>query len=509
MLLIDEIDKADIEFPNDLLRELDRMEFFVYETRETVHAKHRPVIVITSNNEKELPDAFLRRCFFHYIRFPDEATMTRIVDVHFPDLKRELLREALTTFFRIRETPGLKKKPTTSELLDWIKLLVAEDIAPEALRSDDAKKLIPPLYGALLEERTGRALCSSSSCSSTAGMLVRFFLLLRNAGVPVSITELMTLLEALQRGLGESSAERFYYLARTCLVKDERHYDRFDRAFAAHFKGAEDASGRAVKRELPADWLERLMVGISPTPRKPRIEALGGWDELMETLKKRLEEQNERHQGGNKWIGTAGTSPFGAYGYNPEGVRIGQEGSRNRSAVKVWDTREFANLDDTVELGTRNMKLALRRLRRFARRGAPDRAGARRHHRCDRALGRLARHQDGAGAAQRGEGAAAARCRRLDGRSREDLRGAVFGRAQRVQASRALLFPQFPYEALWRDNRRRSNEHIGTVELMRTYASDYKLIFVGDATMSPYEVTPRAAASSTGMPSRGAYGFSA
>jgi MoxR-like ATPase len=151
VLLIDEIDKADIEFPNDLLRELDRMEFYVYETRETVRARHRPVIVITSNNEKELPDAFLRRCFFHYIRFPDAATMTQIVDVHFPELKRELLHEALTTFFKIRETPGLKKKPTTSELLDWIKLLVTEDIPPEALRSDDAKKLIPPLYGALLK----------------------------------------------------------------------------------------------------------------------------------------------------------------------------------------------------------------------------------------------------------------------------------------------------------------------------------------------------------------------
>src|SRR6202789_3054211 len=151
VLLIDEIDKADIEFPNDLLRELDRMEFYVYETRETVVARHRPVIVITSHNEKELPDAFLRRCFFRYIRFPDEATMTRIVDVHFPGLKRDLLREALAAFFKVRETPGLKKKPTTSELLDWIKLLLAEDIPPEALRSDDTKKLIPPLYGALLK----------------------------------------------------------------------------------------------------------------------------------------------------------------------------------------------------------------------------------------------------------------------------------------------------------------------------------------------------------------------
>jgi MoxR-like ATPase len=151
VLLIDEVDKADIEFPNDLLRELDRMEFYVYETRELVKARHRPIIVITSNNEKELPDAFLRRCFFHYIRFPDEETMTRIVEVHYPDLRKELLAEALSAFFRLRESPGLRKKPSTSELLDWIKLLVAEQIPPEALRSDDPKKLLPPLYGALLK----------------------------------------------------------------------------------------------------------------------------------------------------------------------------------------------------------------------------------------------------------------------------------------------------------------------------------------------------------------------
>ena len=151
VLLIDEIDKADIEFPNDLLRELDRMEFYVYETRELVRARHRPIVVITSNNEKELPDAFLRRCFFHYIRFPDADTMQRIVDVHYPGLKKSLLKEALESFYRIREVPGLKKKPSTSELLDWIKLLVAEDIPPEALRADDPKSAIPPLYGALLK----------------------------------------------------------------------------------------------------------------------------------------------------------------------------------------------------------------------------------------------------------------------------------------------------------------------------------------------------------------------
>jgi MoxR-like ATPase len=151
VLLIDEIDKADIEFPNDLLRELDRMEFYVYETRELVKARHRPIIVITSNNEKELPDAFLRRCFFHYIRFPDEATMSRIVEVHYPNLRKDLLAEALASFFKLRETPGLRKKPSTSELLDWIKLLVAEQIPPEALRSTDPKKSLPPLYGALLK----------------------------------------------------------------------------------------------------------------------------------------------------------------------------------------------------------------------------------------------------------------------------------------------------------------------------------------------------------------------
>lgn len=151
VLLIDEIDKADIEFPNDLLREIDRMEFYVYETRELVQARHRPIIIITSNNEKELPDAFLRRCFFHYIRFPDAETMEKIVAVHYPNLKKELLAEALGAFYKVRETPGLKKKPSTSELLDWIKLLLAEDIPPEVLRSDDPKKAIPPLYGALLK----------------------------------------------------------------------------------------------------------------------------------------------------------------------------------------------------------------------------------------------------------------------------------------------------------------------------------------------------------------------
>ena len=274
-------------------------------------------------------------------------------------------------------------------------------------------------------------------------MLVRFFFLLRSAGVPVSITELLTLLEALKRNLSDSSAERFYYLARTCLVKDERHYDRFDRAFAAHFKGAEDLFA-LLARELPADWLQKMAVRDFTDAEKAQIEALGGWDKLMETLKKRLEEQQGRHQGGSKWIGTAGTSPFGAYGYNPEGVRIGQDQSRNRSAVKVWDRREFANLDDRVELGTRNMKLALRRLRRFARRGAPTELAL-----ADTidATARSGGWLDIKMVPERHNVVKVlllARRRRVDGRSRQDLRGVVFRRPQRIQAPRALLFSQFP-----------------------------------------------------------------
>src|ERR1700680_1887919 len=208
--------------------------------------------------------------------------------------------------------------------------------------------------------RTSRTCtCSSNCCSCTAGMLVRFFFLLRQLGIPVSITELLTLLEAVRAGLGDLSADRFYYLSRTCLVKDERYYDRFDRAFAAHFKGAEDLFS-LLQRELPEDWLAKIAERDFTDAEKAEIEALGGWEKMMETLMKRLEEQKERHQGGSKWIGTAGPSPFGAYGFNPEGVRIGQAGGRNRSAVKVWDKREFANLGEKVELGTLNHKMGLR-----------------------------------------------------------------------------------------------------------------------------------------------------
>ena len=319
-------------------------------------------------------------------------------------------------------------------------------------------------------------------------MLVRFFFLLRRAGVPVSITELLTLLEALKAGLGDLNAERFYYLARTCLVKDERYYDRYDKAFAAHFKGAEDLFA-LLQRELPEDWLAKMAIAKFTDAEKAEIEALGGWEKLMETLKKRLEEQKERHQGGNKWIGTAGTSPFGAHGFNPEGVRAGQDGGRNRSAVKVWDKREFANLDDKVELGTRNIKMALRRLRRFARRGAPDELAL-----ADTidATARSGGWLDIKMQAERHNVVKVLLLLDIGGsmddhvKTCEELFSAARSEFKHLEH---YYFHNFTYEALWRDNRRRFNEHIGTVELMRTYGTDYKLIFVGDATMSPYEIT--------------------
>ncbi|HEV7613114.1 MAG TPA: hypothetical protein VGO37_14635 [Steroidobacteraceae bacterium] len=319
-------------------------------------------------------------------------------------------------------------------------------------------------------------------------MLVRFFFLLRSAGVPVSITELLTLLEALQAGLGDLSAERFYYLARTCLVKDERYYDRYDRVFATHFKGAEDLFS-LLQRELPEDWLAKLAEREFTDAEKAEIEALGGWENMMQTLKKRLEEQKERHQGGNKWIGTAGTSPFGAYGFNPEGVRVGQAGGRNRSAVKVWDKREFANLDDKVELGTRNIKMALRRLRRFARRGAPDELAL-----ADTidATARSGGWLDIKMQAERHNVVKVLLLLDIGGsmddhvQTCEELFSAARSEFKHLEH---YYFHNFTYEALWRDNRRRFNEHIGTVEVMRTYGADYKLILVGDATMSPYEIT--------------------
>ncbi len=248
-------------------------------------------------------------------------------------------------------------------------------------------------------------------------------------------------MEALEKHVITGSVDDFYWLARVCLVKDESHYDRFDRAFAAYFKGIEQLPPDLLA-QIPEEWLRRLGELNLSEEEKALIQSLGGWEKLMETLRQRLEEQKGRHEGGSKWIGTRGTSPFGAYGYNPEGVRIGQAGSRNRSAVKVWDRREFRNLDDSVELGTRNIKIALRRLRRFAREGAPEELDL------DDTIRSTARNAGWLdlkmvpGAAQRGEGAAVPRRGRLHGRPREGLRRAVLRRPHRVQAPGVLLLPQ-------------------------------------------------------------------
>jgi uncharacterized protein with von Willebrand factor type A (vWA) domain len=318
-------------------------------------------------------------------------------------------------------------------------------------------------------------------------MFINFLLELRKAKVPASLKEFLTLMEAMRRNVAAYSVDEFYYLARASLVKDERHIDKFDRVFAQCFKGLDAPVAEEVA--IPAEWLKRLGEKLLTDEEKALIEAMGGWDKLMETLKKRLEEQQGRHQGGNKWIGTAGTSPFGAYGYNPEGVRIGQEKSRNRSAVKVWDKREFANLDDTVELGTRNMKVALRRLRRFARRGAPTELAL--TDTID-ATARSGGWLDIKMVPERHNVIKVLLLLDIGGsmddhvKTCEELFSAARSEFKHLEH---FYFHNFPYEALWRDNARRFNEHIGTVEVMRTYASDYKLILVGDATMSPYEVT--------------------
>jgi uncharacterized protein with von Willebrand factor type A (vWA) domain len=318
-------------------------------------------------------------------------------------------------------------------------------------------------------------------------MLIRFFYMLREGGVPVSVTEFLALLEALQARIVDLSAEEFYWLARAVLVKDERYYDRFDIVFAAHFKGVESAF-EALVAELPAEWLRRSKELFLTDEEKARIESLGGWDKLMETLRARLEEQKERHQGGSKWIGTGGTSPFGAYGYNPEGVRIGQDGSRNRRAVKVWDKREFANLDDSVELGTRNIKVALRRLRKFARQGAADQFDI------DGTIDSTARNAgilDIRMVPERHNAVKVLLFLDIGGsmddhvRICEELFSATRSEFKHLEY---FYFHNFVYESVWKDNRRRHAERVPTLEVMRTYGADYKLIFVGDATMSPYEI---------------------
>lgn len=318
-------------------------------------------------------------------------------------------------------------------------------------------------------------------------MLVPFFYKLREAGVPVSISEFLTLLEALEARLANSSAEDFYFLSRSCLVKDERHFDRFDRAFAAYFKGAEELF-EDLMAKIPEEWLKRMGERTLSAEEKARIEALGGWGKLIETLKKRLEEQKERHQGGNKWIGTGGTSPFGAYGYNPEGIRIGQDESRQRRAVKVWDEREFRNFADTVELGTRNIKVALRKLRKFAREGVADQLDL------DSTIASTARNAgllDLKFVPERHNAIKILLFLDVGGSMDDHVRVCeeLFSAARtEFKHLEYFYFHNFIYESVWKDNRRRRVEKIPTQEVMRTYGHDYKLIVVGDATMSPYEI---------------------
>ena len=320
-------------------------------------------------------------------------------------------------------------------------------------------------------------------------MFLPFFDNLRNVGIPVSLREFLSFLEGVKAGLKTYDIEAFYFLARTTMVKDERNLDRFDRAFAATFEGLDEISDEQVLNavDIPSQWLKKMAEKHLSADEKAEIEALGGFEKLMETLKDRLKEQEKRHQGGNKWIGTAGTSPFGAYGYNPEGVRIGQDKSRHQRAVKVWDKREFRNLDDQVELGTRNIKVALKRLRRWARDGADEELDVSSTIRST---------------AEKGY---------LDVKTRPERRNAVkvllfldvggsmdpyvkivqelFSAARtEFKHLEYFYFHNCLYEGVWRDNTRRWNDQMPTHEILRTYGPDYKCIFVGDASMSPYEI---------------------
>ena len=323
-------------------------------------------------------------------------------------------------------------------------------------------------------------------------MFAEFVFALREAGVPASITEYLTLLGAMKAGVADYSVDDFYYLSRAALVKDERYLDRFDQVFGQVFRGLEATSGEApggvAMRDLPTEWLRRMAEKHLTAEERAQVEALGGFDKLMETLKQRLAEQQGRHQGGSKWIGTAGTSPFGAYGYNPEGVRIGQDGSRHRRAVKVWDKREFRDLDDGVELGTRNIKLALRRLRRFARQGAAtelDMAGT------IRATAQNAGSLDLKMVPERHNAVKVLLFLDVGGSMDDHIRASeeLFSAARNeFKHLHFYYFHNCPYERVWQHNHRRRDDTVPTEEVIRTYGPDYRAIFVGDATMSPYEV---------------------
>ena len=318
-------------------------------------------------------------------------------------------------------------------------------------------------------------------------MLTQFFFRLRDGGLKPSITELLTLLEVMRSGIVDNSVDNFYHIARASLVKDETQFDLFDRIFAAYFRGIDD-SLEDLGGDIPEDWLLKQAELMLSEEERAQIEAMGGFEKLMEALRERLEEQDERHEGGNKWIGTAGTSPFGAYGYNPEGVRIGQQGSRHRRAVKVWDKREYRNLDSSVELGTRNIKIALRQLRKFAREGAADLLDL------EDTIDKTARNAgflDIRMVPERHNAIKVLLCLDIGGSMDDHVRVCeeLFSAAStEFKHLEYYYFHNFIYESLWKDNSRRHNERIPTHDITHKYGADYKLIFVGDATMSPYEI---------------------
>ncbi len=320
-------------------------------------------------------------------------------------------------------------------------------------------------------------------------MFINFFFALKEAKLPVSLREYLTLIEALKAGIAQYDVEEFYFLARSALVKDERNLDKFDVVFAQVFNGLEAVSGGdgVESVPLPEEWLRKLAEKHLSDEEKNLVEALGGWEKLMETLKQRLEEQKGRHQGGSKWIGTAGTSPFGAYGYNPEGVRIGQKESRHRRAVKVWDKREFRNLDDGIELGTRNIKVALKRLRRWARDGATEEFDL------DGTIRATAEHGylDVKMRPERRNAVKVLLFMDVGGSMDDHVRIAeeLFSAAHsEFKHFEYFYFHNCLYEGVWKDNRRRWDQQTATWDVLRTYGPDYKAVFVGDAAMSPYEI---------------------
>ncbi len=317
-------------------------------------------------------------------------------------------------------------------------------------------------------------------------MFVTFFHELKSAGVPVTLREYLVLMEAMEKDLASRRVEEFYYLSRAALVKDERNLDKFDRVFGHVFKGLALLSD-AVEAEIPAEWLKKLTEKYLTEEEKKQIEALGGLDKLLETLRERLKEQKGRHQGGSKWIGTGGTSPFGAYGYNPEGVRIGQDKNRNFRAVKVWDKREFKDLDGDVELGTRNMKVALRRLRKFARTGAPEELDLDETIRDTAHKGYLDIHLR----PERHNAVKVLAFFDVGGsmdwhiKLSEELFSAARSEFKHMEH---FYFHNCLYERVWKENRRRFDQTIPTWNVLHTYAHDYKVIFIGDASMSLYEI---------------------